>query len=217
MNNEITSKQIRIYGAGGHAIVVTEVLLLNGFEISKIFDDNLETNDSYNSEITHGARVNLNQFPHNGPPIIIAIGNNLIRSEIAKMLSSEFGQAFHSSAVIGRNVILDEGTVVFAGAVIQPNTKIGKHVIINTCASVDHDNIIGDFVHISPNATLCGNVEIMEGTQIGSAAVVIPNVKVGKWCVIGAGTVVLSDIPDYCTVVGNPGRIIKRRLNTLKK
>lgn len=210
MDKKITSKHIRIYGAGGHSTVVKEVLLLNGFEISKIFDDNLETNDSYNSEITHGARDNMDQFPHNGPPIIIAIGNNVIRSEIAQMLRSEFGQAFHSSAVIGGSVIIDVGTVVFAGAVIQPNTRIGKHVIINTCASVDHDNIIGDFAHISPNVTLCGNVEIMEGTQIGSAAVVIPNVKVGKWCVIGAGTVVIRDVPDYCTVVGNPGRIIKR-------
>ena len=34
-------------------------------------------------------------------------------------------------------------------------------------------------------------------------------VKIGKWCTIGAGTIVIKDIPDYSTVVGNPGRIIK--------
>ena len=33
--------------------------------------------------------------------------------------------------------------------------------------------------------------------------------NIGKWCKIGAGSVILEDIPDYCTVVGVPAKIIK--------
>ena len=52
-------------------------------------------------------------------------------------------------------------------------------------------------------------MEVGEGTHIGAAAVVIQQVKIGRWSTIGAGAVVLRDVPDYATVVGNPGRVIK--------
>lgn len=38
----------------------------------------------------------------------------------------------------------------------------------------------------------------------------IGNVIIGNNVVVGAGTVVTKSIPDNCTVVGNPMRIIKR-------
>lgn len=43
------------------------------------------------------------------------------------------------------------------------------------------------------------------------------NVKIGKGCVIGANAVVTKDIPDYCVVVGNPGKVIKKYDFTLEK
>ena len=160
-------------------------------------------------EVALGARNDLEGFPHQGDPVIIAVGNNRERAEIAHFLESDYERAIHPSAIIAPSSKIGVGTVVFAGAIIQPNTTIGKHVIINTAASVDHDNIIGDFAHISPKAALCGHVEVGEGSHVGVGAVVIPKVKIGKWCTIGAGSVVLKDVPDYATVVGNPGRIIK--------
>ena len=205
------SNKIRIYGAGGHSRVIRQVLELQGFEVSSTFDDKpAGVHHTYTPlEIAEGIRDNLESFSHEGDPIIIAVGNNRERFEIANFLNSSFERAIHSSAIIAPSASVDEGTVVFAGAIIQPNTKVGKHVIINTGASVDHDNVIGDFVHISPKAALCGHVEVGEGSHIGVGAVVIPKVKIGKWCSIGAGTVVLRDIPDYAVVVGNPGKIIK--------
>jgi len=35
-------------------------------------------------------------------------------------------------------------------------------------------------------------------------------VTVGKNSIISSGSVVSQDIPDYCVVVGNPARIIKK-------
>ena len=32
----------------------------------------------------------------------------------------------------------------------------------------------------------------------------------GKNSIISVGSVVTTDIPDYCVVVGNPGRVIKK-------
>lgn len=204
-----TKKNIRIYGAGGHSQVIRHVLELCGHHVTKTFDDKpAGVHRAYN-KVNSGVRENVKDFPHEGDPVIIAIGNNQERAEIANFLQCEFEKAIHPSAWVAENSSIGEGTVVFAGAIVQPNTKIGKHVIINTSASVDHDNIIGDFAHISPKVALCGHVEVGTGSHVGAGAVVIPKVKIGKWCTIGAGAIVLKDVPDYTTVVGNPAKIIK--------
>ncbi|MBR9853721.1 MAG: acetyltransferase [Algicola sp.] len=204
-------KKVRIYGAGGHSQVIRKVLELSNIVVTDTYDDKpSNVHSAYqNTNVESGAREGLDSFPHEGEPVIIAVGNNLQRAEIAKFLKSTFEKAIHPSSIIAESATVGEGTVVFAGAIIQPNTKVGKHVIVNTAASIDHDNIIDDYAHISPKAALCGHVEVGEGSHVGVGAVVIPKVKIGKWCTIGAGTVVIRDVPDYATVVGNPGRIIK--------
>ena len=45
---------------------------------------------------------------------------------------------------------------------------------------------------------------------VGAHVVVLGGVHIGNNVKIGAGSVVLKDIPDNCTVVGNPARIIKK-------
>ena len=49
---------------------------------------------------------------------------------------------------------------------------------------------------------------IEEGAFIDAKAIILGPVVVGKNSKIGAGSVVLQDVPDGCTAVGNPARII---------
>jgi sugar O-acyltransferase (sialic acid O-acetyltransferase NeuD family) len=204
--------KVYLYGKGGHSNVVTDVLASQGIDVVATFDDDSTRASAANL----GMRLRNEAFPQLDHPLIITIGDNAMRSEIAKNLDCDFGVGIHSSAIIAPSVTIDEGTVVLQGAIIQANTKIGKHVLINTGASVDHDNVIGDFAHISPQAVLCGHVEIGEGTHVGATAVVVPSIKIGKWCTIGAGSVVINNIPDFCTAVGNPARVIKQQLPPLQ-
>ena len=44
--------------------------------------------------------------------------------------------------------------------------------------------------------------------KIGAGAIIIGDVHIGNNVRIGAGAVVTKSIPDNCTVVGNPARII---------
>jgi bacterial transferase hexapeptide domain-containing protein len=80
------------------------------------------------------------------------------------------------------------------GIVINPKVKIGNNCSIFQFVSIGEEKgknaIIGDNVTIGPNVSIVG------GVKIGN------NVK------IGAGTVVIHDVPDNCTTVGNPNRII---------
>ena len=208
-NTSSEQKPVRIYGCGGHSQVVAETLRLNGYQVEDYFDDKPERAYPGINTVKDGIRNSGKNFPHKGTPFFIAIGNNRERMEISQMINNDFVTAIHPTAIISESSSVGEGTVVFAGAIVQPNTTIGKQVLVNTGASIDHDNSIGDYAHISPQVTLCGHVTVGEGTHIGANATVIPCVNIGKWCTIGAGAVILEDVPDFSTVVGNPGRVIK--------
>jgi len=195
-----------LYGASGHAKVIIDILKSNGITVNGIFDDNEEIKNllgysvlgPYDSSKIHAEEM------------IISIGNNKHRKNVAKRVICEFGQAIHKTALISEFSSINLGTVVMHYAIIQSQTIIGKHVIINSSSIVEHDCTIDDFVHISPHATLCGNVKIGEGTHVGSGAIIIPGINVGCWSIIGAGSVIVKDVPDNVVVVGNPGKIIKK-------
>lgn len=202
-------KKIRIYGAGGHSQVIKEMLEMNEYEITQVFDDDKAKNHRFYDKVSCGVRSLQNKFPHSGYPFVVAIGNNKARAKVAQLLLSNFEKVIHPTAIVSPNSRINDGSVIMAGAIVQTNSIIGRHVIINTGASIDHDNLIEDFVHISPKSVLCGNIKVKEGAHIGAGAVILPNITIGKWAKIGAGTIVLEDVPDFATVVGVPGRIIK--------
>jgi sugar O-acyltransferase (sialic acid O-acetyltransferase NeuD family) len=200
---------VYVYGAGGHSLVVMDLLRDLGIPVLAVFADEGRRHTKHGIVLPGVRIVGPEQFDDPKAPFVMCIGQNSERAEIVAMLQhGEFFTAIHSSALIAPTATIGEGTVVLHGAVVQANARIGKQVLINTAASVDHDNIIGDYVHISPHATLCGHVEVGEGTHVGAGAVIIPSVKVGKWSTIGAGAVIIRDVPDGVTMVGNPARLV---------
>lgn len=185
-----------LYGASGHALVISDILRAEGVEVKGVFDDN--------SGLTEFCGMSVDHHWRGQEPVIISIGNCAIRRKIAKRLACRFGTAIHPSAIISPSARIGEGTVVMPGAIINAHASIGRHCIINTKASVDHECRIGDFVHVAPGATMSGDVEVGEGTWIGVGACIKQGIKIGKNCMIGAGAVVVRDIPDGVTAFGNP-------------
>lgn len=209
--DESNKIKVRLYGAGGHAHVIIDTLKSNGYEITDVFD-NAPKNSLFASLKVEKIDANFKNFPNTGSPLIIAIGNNKIRKKIAAVLDVDYISIEHNSAIVSTSAKIGKGTVIFAGAIVQANSAIGEHVIINSGASVDHDAKIEDYVHIAPQVTLCGDVYIKEGAFIGANSVIIPKITIGKWATVGAGTVVIENVPDYATVVGNPGKIVKKKV-----
>ncbi len=203
------SKYMYLYGAGGHSKVITDILQSLGVQVLGVFDDQPTGAKLTEMAIDDGVRVAGQAFPQLDAPLIISVGDNARRAELAGLIQATYGQAIHGTAIISAKSTIGEGTVILQGAIVQAAAQVGKHVLINTAASIDHDNVIGDYAHISPHATLCGHVQVGEGTHIGAGAVVIPSIRIGRWCQIGAGAVVIRDIPDFATVVGNPAKVIK--------
>lgn len=204
--------EIYIIGAGGHCLVILDALLKLGIKPKGIFDDN---KDLWNKEIL-GIKIlgSIELSKSIDGKFIVAIGENRIRKDIVEFLKfpdDKYFTVIHPFTSIGINVEIGNGSMIVGGVVINSGTKIGKHVIINTSSSIDHHNIIEDFVHIAPGTHTGGNVKVGEGSFLGIGVSVIPNIKIGKWTIVGAGSTIINDIPDNVTVVGVPGRIIKRR------
>lgn len=200
-----------LYGAGGHAKVIIEILESMGLTVDGLLDSNPAIHSLLGYKVNHYT-PSVNQ--HLDGSVIVAIGNNRTRKELVeKLKNSSFEKAIHPKTSISTRSEIGVGTVVVSGASINSNVSIGKHVIINTNASIGHDCIIHDFAHISSNATLCGGVRIGEGTHVGAGAIIIPGIKVGEWVTIGAGTVVIDDVPDGVKIVGNPAHIILPNAN----
>ena len=175
-----------VYGAGGHAQVVIDVLRARGIRVRRMYNDVPANQHPASENVLPGIRiVGPDQFPELDVPLILAVGINGERAELAQVLDAQFGTAIHPSAIIAPTARIGEGTVVLHGAIVQPNATLGQHVLINTGASVDHDCVVEDYAHISPQAALSGHVSIGEGTHIGVGAVVIPEVRVGRWCKVG--------------------------------
>lgn len=193
-------KSINLFGASGHAKVIMDILRAQGLYVECIYDDAPHYDSIHGAPVYRASEVSVYG------PMIVSIGSNKFRKQIAERYNVDYAKAIHPNAIISLTSKIGDGSVVMQGAIIQSDVLIGKHCIINTGASVDHECSLGDFVHISPHATLCGNVQVGKGSWIGAGATIIPGVKIGEWCTIGAGSVVIRDIPDGMLAYGNPCR-----------
>jgi sugar O-acyltransferase (sialic acid O-acetyltransferase NeuD family) len=209
------SMEVLVYGAGGHGVVIANIVEVEArYKVVGFIDDNpgLWEIERYGYKVLGGNRLlSIDDFA--GYPIVIGIGDNHTRKQIAVQLS-EAGRVFayaiiHPSSYIARDARIGLGTVIMANAVINPGTQVGEHVIVNTSATIDHDCVIEDFAHISPGAVLAGNVLVEEGAHVGMGSSILPGIKIGAEATIGAGSVVTKNIPAGATAVGVPARCIR--------
>jgi serine O-acetyltransferase len=111
-------------------------------------------------------------------------------------------------------------TVRKTGIEIHPGATIGKGLFIDHGHGVviGETAILGDNVTLYQGVTLGGTGKehgkrhptIGNNVMISAGAKIIGSFTVGENSKIGAGSVVLSEVPPNSTVVGVPGRVVKR-------
>ena len=111
-------------------------------------------------------------------------------------------------------------TVRKTGIEIHPGATIGKGLFIDhgNGVIIGETTVIGDNVTLYQGVTLGGTGKeqgkrhptIGNNVMISAGAKVLGSFTVGENSKIGAGSVVLSEVPPNCTVVGVPGRVVKR-------
>lgn len=88
----------------------------------------------------------------------------------------------------GVNIAHGIGIVIHQNSVVLGGTKIYQNVTIGS----------GNGPKIGKNCIL------------GSGCCILGNITIGNNVKIGANAVVLKDVPDDCTVVGIPGKILRK-------
>lgn len=120
----------------------------------------------------------------------------LIARLISQLARFFTGIEIHPGAAIGRRCFIDHGMAV----VIGETAEVGDDVTIYQAVTLG-----GTGKDTGKRHPTIGNDVV-----ISSGAKVLGPFKVGDHSKIGAGSVVLSEIPPNCTVVGIPGKIVRR-------
>ena len=115
---------------------------------------------------------------------------------ISQKAARKTGIEIHPGAVIGKGFFIDHGS----GVIIGETTIIGDNVTLYQGVTLGGTGKETGKRH----PTLCDNVMVSAGAKV------IGSFTVGENSKIGAGSVVLEEVPPNCTVVGVPGRIVKR-------
>lgn len=145
-----------LYGNGGFARVVEDLVEVLGGKIIAVYD----SNNKYNPN------------SHSNAKLILAIGNTEARSRIVKEIRHDFATLIHPTASVSRKANIGKGCIILANATIQAQANIGEHVIINANVVVDHDAIIGDFVTTYPGAFFGATAEVQELSRIEGNTVI---------------------------------------------
>ena len=107
------------------------------------------------------------------------------------------------------------------GIEIHPGATIGKGLFIDHGSGViiGETAVIGDNVTLYQGVTLGGTGKetgkrhptLKDNVMVSAGAKILGSFTVGENSKIGAGAVVLQEVPPNCTVVGVPGRVVKRK------
>ncbi|WP_042202310.1 serine O-acetyltransferase [Paenibacillus camerounensis] len=116
-----------------------------------------------------------------------------IVSQISRFMT---GVEIHPGARIGNRLFIDHGM----GIVIGETCEIGDDVIIYQGVTLG-----GTGKEKGKRHPTVGN-----NVVIGSGAKVLGSFRIGDNSNIGSNAVVLREVPNNSTVVGNPGRVVKR-------
>jgi len=109
------------------------------------------------------------------------------------------GIEIHPGAVIGRRFFIDHGM----GVVIGETAEIGDDCMMY------HGVTLGgtSWDKVKRHPTL------KDGVIIGAGAKILGPITLGKNVRVGSNSVVVRSIDDNCTVVGIPGRVLKKKVS----
>ncbi|MCW5824496.1 MAG: acetyltransferase [Cyanobacteria bacterium TGS_CYA1] len=193
-----------IFGAGGHAKVVKDVLEETGNWQIAAYVDPFTTVKNFD-----GVNVYTDHLQISPQKFIVAIGDNDIREKCFTNLAQSGWQpitAIHPSSIIARNAIIAEGTVVMPGCIINSDSHIGQNCIINSKALIEHDCLIGNHAHIAPGATLGGLCKVGNGCLVGIGSTIMPQKVMKERSVLGAGALLIHNLGAEQVAYGVPAK-----------
>ncbi|SEJ78652.1 serine O-acetyltransferase [Pseudomonas linyingensis] len=146
----------------------------------------------------------LTTYPGVHAIMLYRLGHRLWRAEwryvarllsfVARLLSNV---DIHPGATIGPRFFIDHG----AGVVIGETAEIGADVTLYHGVTLGGTSWRKGKRHPT----------LGDGVLVGAGAKILGPITVGAGARVGANSVVVQDVPDGCTVVGIPGKVVRLR------
>lgn len=194
-----------IYGAGGHAKSVMEIVRQTGeYAIAGIVDDNPALTGKQvlgipvlgTRAILPALRAQGVTLAANGVGGILDINVRVRVFELLEAAGFTFPPLVHPRATVEPSARLGEGVQVFANAYVGAEAELQARCMVNTGAVVSHDCVIGAYSHIAPGALLAGHVHVGERTLVGMGVTTAVGVKIGAGVRVGNGAILLAEVPE---------------------
>ena len=203
-------EKIVLLGFGGHAkSIIDTIETLKKYEIVGISDVVEKQGERYRKYSVAYRDEQLEYLFDSGiKNLFISVGymgNSKIRNELfllAKKIGYSFPPIIDPTAIVAKDVIIEEGVFIGKSAIVNADAKIHKMAIINTGSIIEHESEIGDFTHIAVGTVICGQANIGNNSFVGSNATIIQNIQVGNDVIIGAGCVVRKNLENGCLYTG---------------
>lgn len=150
-------------------------------------------------------------FPPSRFRAIVAIGwaeMNELRRQRHDGLSAmgyELASYVHPSVVRHRNVVIEDGCIVYDNVALHPGTIVRRGAFISSNASIGHHCLIGDFSWINSGVSVAGHVAIGPGCFFGVNAAVADGVHLGARSYVGAATLVARDCSADSVMISPAG------------
>lgn len=146
--------------------------------------------------------------------VVIGIGDPQIKRCVVERLKHnpniKFPNIISRTARMGKNITMGEGCIVCDMNILTVDVCLGNFVTLNLSNTIGHGVAVGSYSTINPGCNISGNVTIGTAVSIGTGTKVIQGLSITDEVIIGAGTVVIRDVAAPCTLVGNPGKVIKK-------
>lgn len=170
------------------------------------------TDIKYRKNISLGNNININDYVEINAQVkdSVSMGNNIHIGKYSIIKCTGTYKDSKPSIFIGDN--FGCGDFCFFGC--AGGIKIGNNVIMGQNVRFHAQNHLFDLTNIPirEQGTTQKGIVIEDDCWIGAGSVFLDGVTVGTGCVIGSNTVVTKNIEPYSVVVGNPGKVIKKRI-----
>ena len=187
-------------------------------DLKKLKNDVLKVKD----EITTDIRVIRDRDPAATSDLEVA----LLYSGFHAVLLYRVSHKLYESKKFFAARLVSQGARFLTGIEIHPGAKIGRGLFIDHGSGV----VIGETAEIGDNCTLYQGVTLGgtgkhvgkrhptlgNNVMVGSGAKVLGPFRIGDNSKIAANAVVLDEIPDNCTAVGIPARVVRKNNQKLE-
>lgn len=211
----MSKKVIGLIAYGELGIQVEQMLIQNGYNnFQFVYFDDIAAKNKVNNSFPFNSYVQSN---FNDINFIVCLGYKHLelKCKIVKELKADGRKLItfiHPASFVNPTATIGDGVIIYPKCNIDYKVKIGDACVLNNSCIISHETTINQCCYLSPGVITSGFVNIGEKVFIGSGTIISNNIKIEENSIIGIGSVITKDVLKNSSVIGNPQRVLSKKI-----